>query len=60
MEVAVNFVGAYAEQDAAVTLRLWDRLRTEIETDDVVGIFDLENSLLPCLLDMRTKGVRLI
>ena len=53
-----TFVGAYAEQDAGVTLRLWDRLRTEIEKDDVVGIFDLENSLLPCLLDMRTKGVR--
>jgi DNA polymerase I-like protein with 3'-5' exonuclease and polymerase domains len=53
-----KFVGSYAEQDAAVTLRLWDRLRPEIIKDEVSSIFELESSLLPCLLDMKTKGVR--
>jgi len=53
-----TFVGAYAEQDAAVTLRLWDRLRTDIVKDEVSSIFDLEIGLLPVLLDMKTKGVR--
>ncbi len=53
-----SFVGRYAEQDAAVTLKLWDRLRTEITKDEVTSIFELESSLLPVLLDMKTKGVR--
>jgi DNA polymerase I-like protein with 3'-5' exonuclease and polymerase domains len=54
-----HFVGKYAEQDAAVTLRLWDRLRGDLVKDEVTAIFDLETSLLPCLLDMKTKGVRI-
>ena len=53
-----TFVGRYAEQDAAVTLRLWDRLRGDLVNDECTGIFDLESSLLPVLLDMKTRGVR--
>ena len=53
-----KFVGSYAEQDAAVTLRLWDRLRVDIKQDEVTSIFKLESSLLPVLLEMKTKGVR--
>jgi DNA polymerase I-like protein with 3'-5' exonuclease and polymerase domains len=51
------FVGRYAEQDARVTLRLWDRLRSDITNNEVTGIFELETSLLPVMLDMKTKGV---
>ena len=57
-QLHANFVGRYAEQDAAVTLRLWDRLRADIVKEKVSSIFELETSLLPCLLDMKTKGVR--
>jgi len=53
-----TFVGRYAEQDATVTLRLWDRLRGDLVNDECTGIFDLESSLLPVLLDMKTRGVR--
>ena len=53
-----HLVGAYAEQDAAVTLRLWDRLRADLVTDECTGIFELESSLMPVLLDMKTRGVR--
>tara|TARA_B100002019_G_scaffold293243_1_gene319599 strand:- start:1251 stop:3158 length:1908 start_codon:yes stop_codon:yes gene_type:complete len=53
-----KFVGSYAEQDAAVTLRLWDRLRVDIKQDEVTSIFELESNLLPVLLEMKTKGVR--
>ena len=53
-----NFVGRYAEQDASVTLRLWDYLRTELVKQECEGIFDLESKLIPVLLDMKTKGVR--
>ena len=57
-QLHANFVGRYAEKDAAVTLRLWDRLRADIVKEKVSSIFELETSLLPCLLDMKTKGVR--
>ena len=53
-----HFVGPYAEQDAAVTMRLWDRLRADIVQDECTGIFELETSLLPVLLDMKSRGVR--
>jgi DNA polymerase I-like protein with 3'-5' exonuclease and polymerase domains len=52
------FVGRYAEQDASVTLKLWDRLSIDINKDEVTSIFALESGLLPVLLDMKTKGVR--
>jgi len=53
-----RYVGPYAEQDAAVTLRLWERLRTDLIKDECTSIFELETSLIPVLLDMKTKGVR--
>lgn len=53
-----RYVGPYAEQDAAVTLRLWDRLRTDLVRDECTSIFELESSLVPVLLDMKTRGVR--
>ena len=51
-------VGPYAEQDAAVTLRLWNHLRVEITKQELTSIFDLETRLFPCLLEMKKKGVR--
>jgi len=53
-----RFVGAYAEQDARVTLKLWDHLRPLLDKEECNAIFNLESSLLPVLLDMKTKGVR--
>lgn len=53
-----KYVGPYAEQDAAVTLRLWDRLRSDLVNEECESIFKLESSLVPVLLDMKTRGVR--
>ena len=53
-------VGAYAEQDALMTLKLWERLHQEIEKQDLWNIWKLETSLIPTMLDMRTNGVRWI
>lgn len=53
-----KYVGLYAEQDAVATLKLWEALKTELEKQDLWSIWQLENGLIPCLLDMRTKGVR--
>ena len=52
------YVGAYAEQDAVATLKLWQSLRIELEKQDLWSIWRLETGLIPCLLDMRTQGVR--
>ena len=53
-----KFVGAYAEQDVIMTLKLWDRLHTEITSQSLETVFDLETSLIPVVMDMRKKGVR--
>ena len=53
-----KYVGSYAEQDAALTLRLYERLSIEIVKQELSHIFDLETSLIPLMVDMREKGVR--
>jgi len=53
-----RYVGAYAEHDAAITLKLWDVLRKDITKEECSGIFELETRLTPLLLDMKTVGVR--
>jgi len=51
------YVGAYAEQDASVTLDLWKELKKEIDLQDINSIMDMETELFPCLVDMKFKGV---
>ena len=53
-----RYVGAYAEQDANITLKLWNVLQDRIKSEECTGIFELESKLTPVLLDMKTKGVR--
>jgi len=53
-----SYVGAYAEQDAFMTIKLWDRLKSEISSQDLTHIFNLETSLIPLMVDMRARGVR--
>ena len=52
------YVGAYAEKDAEITLKLWTYLKQEIMNQDLEAIFTLETDLFPCLVAMRHKGVR--
>ena len=52
------FVGQYAERDAESTLKLWQRLQSELYAQELFDIFNLETKLFPCLVDMRFKGVR--
>ena len=51
-------VGPYAEQDADLTLKLWQVFKPEIIKQELTSIFDLETRLFPCLLDMTWRGVR--
>ena len=52
------YVGEYAERDAEATLKLWQRLNTELHNQELMDVFNLETKLFPCLVDMRFKGVR--
>ena len=52
------YVGAYAEKDAELALRLFNLLSETIKTEDLSEIFKLETDLFPCLIDMKIKGVR--
>jgi len=57
-KLPARFVGGYGEQDAAMTLKLWDYLKGEIEKQDLWSVFDLETRVLPAVIDMRATGVR--
>ena len=51
-------VGYYAEQDARLTYLLWQRFKHEIFKQNLETIWQLEKKLLPTLIKMRKKGVR--
>jgi DNA polymerase I-like protein with 3'-5' exonuclease and polymerase domains len=57
-KLPAHFVGAYAEQDASLTLRLWKRFQTEMAKEDINDIFKLETNVLQVVLAMRKQGVR--
>ena len=52
------YVGEYAEKDAEITLALWQELKKEILEQDLQSIFDLETELFPCLVKMKSRGVK--
>jgi len=52
------YVGEYAEQDAALTLKLWQCFKPLLKKDEVESIFNVETEVFPVLLDMTYKGIR--
>ena len=52
------YVGDYAEQDAALTLKLWQHFKTVLRKEEVEHIFNLETELLPILINLTKKGIR--
>jgi DNA polymerase I-like protein with 3'-5' exonuclease and polymerase domains len=57
-KLPAEHVGHYAEQDARLTLLLWQRFKSEIRTQSLETVWDLEKSLLPILIKMRQKGIK--
>ena len=53
-----QYVGAYAEQDARLTFKVWQHMQIEMNRQDLWSIFDLETELQKLLIDMRWKGLR--
>lgn len=52
------YVGEYAEQDAALTLKLWQHFKIKMRQDEVESIFNLETEVFPVLLNMTRRGIR--
>jgi len=52
------YVGNYAEQDAALTLKLWHYFKVKLRQDNVESIFDLETRLFPVLQGITERGIR--
>ena len=52
------YVGEYAEQDAALTLKLWQHFKIKLRQDEVESIFDLETEVFPILMNMTLRGIR--
>jgi len=57
-KLPAGYVGFYAEQDAALTLKLWQRFKTEITKQNLNDVWDMEMELLPILIDTRRRGIR--
>jgi DNA polymerase I-like protein with 3'-5' exonuclease and polymerase domains len=53
------FVGEYAERDAEITLAVWQELKKEIASQNLHSIVELETDVLPCIIEMKWKGVRI-
>lgn len=57
-KLPASFVGAYAEQDASLTLRLWNHFKGLVAKEEIGSILDLELKVLRVIIEMRSKGVR--
>jgi DNA polymerase I-like protein with 3'-5' exonuclease and polymerase domains len=59
-QLPAKFVGAYAEGDVNVPLDLLRVQTQELEREGLLDLFDLESRLIPMLLAMRRRGVRVL
>lgn len=53
-----DIVGVYAKQDAALTRKLWDHFTPLMAAEDLGEVYQLEMDLVPMLLQMRLRGVK--
>jgi len=58
-KLPAHYVGEYAEIDALNTLEIFEKQKVILKQQDLEGIFKLETELIPLILDMRFKGVRI-
>ncbi len=53
-----GYVGFYAEQDAALTYKLWQHFKPLILKENLREVWEMEKDLLPHLVEMRRRGIR--
>lgn len=54
-----RYVGRYAEQDAYEPLAILRRQEREIDEQDLWNVYNLESQVLPVLVKMRRRGVKI-
>lgn len=57
-KLPARYVGVYAEADAVLTLKLWERFKPMLEDQSLMSVLTLEHRVLPAVIDMRMRGVR--
>lgn len=57
-KLPARYVAEYGIQDAVLPLQLLRRQEREIDEQELWGVYDLESRLLPVLVKMRRRGVR--
>lgn len=57
--MAARHVGPYAEDDGVLPLKILRKQEREMEEQGLMPVWDMESRLLPLLLRMQRKGVRL-
>lgn len=58
-QLPARFVGPYAEEDTRLPLAVLRKQEREIDEQDLWRIYDLESKLLPILVKLRRRGVRI-
>ena len=58
-ELPPEFVGPYAERDVLLPLELLRQQEAELDAQGLRPVWDLESRLLPVLVKMRRRGVRI-
>ncbi|PHR58737.1 MAG: hypothetical protein COA47_10040 [Robiginitomaculum sp.] len=53
-----ELVGPYAISDIDLPLRIWEHQKMIIKQQNLENVFDMESRLMPMLLKMKQKGVR--
>jgi len=53
-----QLVGPYAEGDVDLPLRIFEKQKPLLEEQGLMQLFDIESRLLPLMVDMRRRGVK--
>ena len=54
----LELVAEYAVHDVVLTKALFERLAPDIEREELTSTYELETGLIPMLVEMRARGVR--
>ena len=53
-----TLVGPYAEGDVDLPLRIYEKQKEKLASEDLTDLFTMESKLMPMVLAMRRRGVR--